>query len=270
MKIAISNIAWQIEEEVEVARIMQSFGIKYVEIAPTKIWQYPLEATDAEIDAYKSFWQSRDIQIVALQALLFGRTDLTIFENKEKRQETFNYLSETIRLASKLGAKILVLGAPKNRKVGNLNKKEVEEIAIPFFHDLGEIACSYKTTLCIEPNPSIYGCDFITNSQQGLELVDRTNSNGFKLHLDAAGMTLSEEEIEPAIALSFPHLCHFHISEPDLNPIGEGGVTHQLFGKTLASLNYQGCVSIEMKAQNYDANILNVTKALEIAINYYG
>ena len=53
MKIAISNIAWQIEEEPAIANLLQQLNIKGVEIAPTKIWQNPLTTTDAEIKKYR-------------------------------------------------------------------------------------------------------------------------------------------------------------------------------------------------------------------------
>ncbi|MEY3826102.1 MAG: hypothetical protein RLZZ148_916 [Cyanobacteriota bacterium] len=98
MKIAISNIAWQIEEEPAIANLLQQLNIKGVEIAPTKIWQNPLTATDAEIKKYREFWQGYGIEIVAMQALLFGRNDLTIFESKEKRQATLSYLYIFIKL----------------------------------------------------------------------------------------------------------------------------------------------------------------------------
>ena len=83
-------------------------------------------------------------------------------------------------------------------------------------------------------------------------------------------MTLSEEEIQPALKQSFCRLCHFHISEPSLAPLGEGGVDHQTFAKTLTNLKYEGWTSIEMRAQNPDSNRLHVTRALETAIKYYG
>lgn len=205
-----------------------------------------------------------------MQALLFGRPDLTIFQDAQKRQETFEYLSGMIELGSKLGARVLVFGSPKNRRIGNLDWQEAEEIALAFFYDLGEVAVKHGIMFCIEPNPTAYNCDFITNSQQGLELVSKTDSKGFGLHLDAAGMTLSQEAIEIALKQAVNRLCHFHISEPYLGQVGEGKVDHQKFGNTLANLNYENWKSIEMKAQNPDSNHLNVIQGLETAIQYYG
>lgn len=109
----------------------------------------------------------------------------------------------------------------------------------------------------------------MTNSQQGLELVTRVNSKGFGLHLDSAGMTLSEENIEVALTNAIDKLCHFHISEPYLGQVGDNLVNHPIFAKTLRSLNYQHWVSIEMKTQHPTDNISAVTKALKSAIAVY-
>lgn len=270
MKIAISNIAWHPHEEEAIADLMQQFGISGVEIAPTKICASPLEATPSELSEYRLFWRDRGIQIVALQALLYGRPDLTIFESTEQRQETIAYLGKIVELASQLGAGVLVFGSPKNRAVGNLNPQEIAEISLDFFSQVGEIADRHGVKFCIEPNPPHYHCDFINTSDEGLALVKSVARPGFGLHLDAAGMTLSEENIESAIARSISQVCHFHISEPDLAPIGTGGVEHLRFANALRQENYSGWSSIEMKAQKANYNIENVKKAIDLARNYYG
>lgn len=269
MKIAISNIAWQLEEEETIANIMQDLNIKGVEIAPTKIWNQPLFATDDEIKSYRNFWASKNIEIVSLQALLFGRNDLTIFDDHNTRKATLNYLKEIINLGSKLGAKVFVFGSPKNRNIGNLKVEEAQEIAQEFFYNLGEFALEKGVIFCIEPNPTIYNCNFVTNSHQGLELVTKVNSKGFGLHLDSAGMTLSEENIEPALTNAIDKLCHFHISEPYLGQVGDNQVNHPIFAQTLRSLNYPHWVSIEMKTQHPTDNVSAVTKALKSAIAVY-
>lgn len=269
MKIAISNIAWQLEEEETIANIMQSFNIEGVEIAPTKIWNNPLNASDEEIKSYRDFWGSKNIKIVALQALLFGRNDLTIFDDNNIRKATLDYLKGIIELGSKLGARVLVFGSPKNRNIGNLTIEEAQIIAQEFFYNLGEFAFQNGVIFCIEPNPTIYNCNFVTNSQEGLELVMKVNSKGFGLHLDSAAMTLSEENIEPALRNSLDKLCHFHISEPYLGQVGDNQVNHPIFAQTLSSLNYPHWKSIEMKAQHPHDNVSAVTKALESAIAVY-
>jgi sugar phosphate isomerase/epimerase len=175
-----------------------------------------------------------------------------------------------IELGSQLGVSVLVFGSPKNRNIGHLKPKQAEEIAIAFFADLGQVAVKYGIKFCLEPNPTVYGCNFINNSEQGYSFVTQVNSEGFGLHLDAACMTLSQEKIQPALAKAIEKLSHFHISEPNLNILGEGNINHQIFAATLKNLNYPGWKSVEMIAKHSDNNLADVTKALEIAIRYYG
>ena len=168
--------------------------------------------------AYRREWESRGLSIVAMQALLFGRLDLTLFDDASTRAATREYLTGIIRLGGQLGAKALVFGSPKNRKVGSLSRAVAEEIACEFFHALGEVALEHGTALCVEPNPAVYACDFITTAREGLELVHKVGSRGFCLHLDAGGITLSQEPIDDALKESMRVARHFHASEAQLAP----------------------------------------------------
>ncbi len=270
MKIAISNIAWRREEEEAVAGIMRELAIQGVEIAPSAVWPVPLVVTDADIAGYRRFWESRGIQIVALQALLFGRPDLTIFENAETRRLTFDYLEAMIRLGGKLGAKVLVFGSPKNRRAGSLPPAEIEGIAVPFFGELGRAAKKNDIVFCIEPNPAAYKCDFITTSGAGLELVKKVGVEGFGLHLDAGGMTLSTEPVDSTIHDAVVASSHFHASEVNLAPVGSGSVDHKRFATALSGANYNHWVSIEMRAQQERANLEQVKRALKFVSAVYG
>lgn len=248
MKLAISNIAWQPEDDSRIAESMLEYGFTGVEIAPTKLWKNPLEAEPSSVDSYRAFWNERGITIPSMQALLFGRPDLRIFDDKATRSATLAYLSGIIELGARLGARVLVFGSPKNRSIGNLDRKQAFDIAAEFFGAVGRVAAQHDSIFCIEPNPVAYGCDFVTTSEEGLELVHSVAHPGFGLHLDTAGMTMSKEKIGTALQNAFDDLCHFHISEPDLVPIGTDGVDHKLFSKVLSDLGYEHWYSVEMRS----------------------
>lgn len=269
MKLAISNIAWQQSEEIAVAELLQKYGIRGVEIAPTKIWRSPLDVTPDEIKAYRRLWSNYHVEIVSMQALLFGRPELTIFESDEKRMATLEYLSKIIRFAGELGVTRLVFGSPKNRKVGDLNNTRIEDIAVSFFGNLGKIAKENNCIFCIEPNPTDYGCDFVTNSGDGSSLVRNVDHPGFGLHLDAAGMTLSNENIERSLQSAFDVLRHFHISEPFLEPVTGDAVDHDCFASALQKFGYDQWVSIEMKTRQTGSNLSGVEAALKLARQKY-
>jgi sugar phosphate isomerase/epimerase len=247
LKTAISNIAWNLADDEAVASWMAEAGIRGVEIAPTKVWPKPLAVPPGDVAAYRRFWEERGIRIVAMQALLFGRPDLTLFESEAKRTETLEYLERIMGLAAALGAGPLVFGSPKNRKCSGLAAADVERIGVDFFRRAGDAAVRNGVVLCIEPNPVQYECDYVTNSKAGIELVAKVDHPGFRLHLDAAGMTLSADPLEASILAAAPSLCHFHVSEPFLGAIGKGGVRHDVLASTLRQVGYGGWVSVEMR-----------------------
>lgn len=219
MKLVISNIAWTNEEEVAVAEKLQSLGVKYVEIAPTKKWTDPTSAPAQEIADYKDFWKSYGIEIVAFQSMLFNRPDLKIFESNENRQEALGYLKEFTRLAHDFGTRIMVYGSPKNRQRGEMDIEAANDIAVQFFREIGENAQKLGVKFCIEPNPTAYACDFVVNAQEGIDIVEEVNDKGFGLHLDIAGMTLAGDDVKESIRKAAPLLEHFHISAPMLGQV---------------------------------------------------
>lgn len=271
MNIAISNIAWHPNEEPAVAKALQELGVHHVEIAPTKVWENPTNVTADQIKEYTDFWRAHDIEIVAFQSMLFGRTDLTIFDDDATRQQTKAYLDSFIELAGKMGAGVLVFGSPKNRRVPQGMEDELaESIAEAFFDDLGDTATANHTAFCIEPNPTQYDCNFVTNAAQGKRLVADVANPGFGLHLDAAGMTLAGDDPTQAITNAKEYLRHFHISAPFLEVIEEKEVAHKKMSGALRAINYQGFTSIEMRPGTEGENVARVRAAVAIAQKYYG
>ncbi|MGH9318926.1 MAG: sugar phosphate isomerase/epimerase family protein [Vicinamibacteria bacterium] len=247
MKLAISNIAWPREGDIRVAALMAAHGFGGVEIAPTRVWEQPLEATEKVVREHRRFWNDRGIEVVALQALLFGRPDLVLFESEKARSDMLDHLRGMMRLASWLGAGVLVLGAPKNRKRSGMTASEAERVAVDFFRAAAGSAFETGVVLAIEPNPPQYNCDFITSSREGLDLVREVASPGFGLHLDAAAMTLAGEDPEKAIVDCSGKISHFHASEPSLGPVGAGSVDHGAIAKALRRIEYPSWVSVEMR-----------------------
>ncbi|MNP23771.1 Xylose isomerase-like TIM barrel [compost metagenome] len=204
-----------------------------------------------------------------MQSLLFGQSHLNLFSTVESRNQMLDYLSGIISLAGNLGVKTLVFGSPKNRLVGKLSYKERMEIAAPFFYQLGSFAVKNNVTLCIEPNPIHYGCDFITNTEEALGLIREVNHPGFQLHLDSGALELNDENIYTVIEHSMPYLKHFHISEPYLNLIGSGQTKHREIAIALRSLGYENWISIEMKNSVSPSNIESVERALDYTLETY-
>lgn len=265
MKLAISNIGWHRAENEAVAERMHAHGFAGVELAPGLCFMDPEGATDAEIAAVRAFWETRGISVVALQGLLFGHPELTIFASREHREATRAYLEKIIRLGAGLGAQALVFGAPHNRQRGSLPLEEALPIAVEFFRWLGNIAAAAGTCLCIEPNPSSYGADFIVGAPEALELVQAVGSPGFKLHLDTACAQLAGEDFPERIRKSAGYVRHVHLSEPELAPVRDSEMLRQS-ASALREINYSRWASIEMRALPPPANNLERVEAALAAV----
>jgi sugar phosphate isomerase/epimerase len=179
------------------------------------------------------------------------------------------YLKKIIDLAQKLDLKVLVFGSPKNRFIGDMDKNEAYKIAIEFFKELGEYAYSKDRYFCIEPNAKKYGCDFITNTDEAIELIKDVNSKGFRLHIDSAVMAMNSENIKESLGKALPYAEHFHISEPFLELITSNKTNHEEFAKTLKSLNYDKWVSIEMKNNVLSSNVEAAKRSLDFVTEIY-
>lgn len=245
MNLAISNIAWEQHEDPAILDLLRANNVTGVEVAPTKIWQEWRGASHKEATKYKDMMNSEGFEIPALQAILFAKPELQLF-NRDSHYKFFQHLKLVSELADGFGSKVIVFGAPKNRKRGQCSNTQASKIAIEFFHKASQICGENNCSLALEHNPVEYGCDFITNVRDAKELVEMVNHKNFKLHIDSAGVHMCGGNISDIVKDS-GEFVHYHISEPMLEPIVDGIVNHKDAIDTLKDIGYQGWVSIEMK-----------------------
>ena len=225
MKVAFSNIAWTPHDSPDVLALLRKQSVAGIEVAPTKIWPDWIGATSAAARQYRTWMSDNGFEIPALQAILFGRPDLHLFDPSSE-VALVEHLAHVAVLGEALGARVAVLGAPKQRTRGSLSFEEALERCVPLFRRLGRLFDEHGGCLCIEPNPRRYGCDFIVNAREGVKLVQAVDHPGFALHLDAAGMHLEGDVLAELWPEVHPMLRHFHISEPDLGGFSNPVVPH--------------------------------------------
>ena len=268
MKLAVSNLAWGREQDIAVGAVLLENGFAGIELAPTKYWSDLTKVSGSEIDEVKRSWIERGLSVCALQSLLFGRASASLFGEAAARAEFVEVIGAAIRIAGRLGAKALVFGSPKNRLKGERSTAEAIAECAPVFRELGSLAQRHETKLCVEPNPVAYGCDFITTSDEGALLVEAVGSPGFGLHLDAAGMQLSGEDLAGSIRRHAALISHFHLSAPQLGAVGPGaGIDYSAALEALSSIGFSGWASIEMRPVSESDGTRNVA-AVEAAVEF--
>lgn len=267
MRLAISNIGWEANENQAVYGLMQKYGFTGLEIAPTKIWENPFAATDRQINKLLADLKDLNIEVAAMQALLFGHPELTIFQDKTTRNTTLAYLKRMLDLGRKLNAKSLVFGSPKNRLTAGLAKETVNKIAADFFNELGDYAAKYNIYFCLEPNPKEYGADFLISTAEAIEFVKKLNNPAVKINFDTGTAIINQEDFAADLAANISLIGHFHVSEPFLEVISNK--IQKSVAEFLQKNKYQNWVSIEMKSKYPQSNTINIKKSLSLIRSQY-
>lgn len=245
MKVAISNIAWETHDDPNILKLLTDNHISGIEVAPTKLWPNWERASYKGAKEYRTIMKEQGFELPAMQAILFGKPELQLFD-KTSHTKFLEHLKFVSELANGFGSQILVFGAPKNRRRGQITHSEAMNLAAEFFRKAAEICEMNDCCIGLEHNPVEYGCDFVTNVMDAKELVGLVNNKGFKLHVDSAGLHMCGGNISDMINQA-GEFAHYHISEPMLEPIFGGVVAHKKCIDTLNKLHYRKWISIEMK-----------------------
>ena len=130
MKLSISNIAWDREDDDKVFTLLNKYNFEGVDIAPSIVFDNILDVSDFELNKFKNKISYYKVCIPGMQSLLYQKPKYNMFN--EYRSKTLSYLKKIIELADKLDVKVLVFGSPKNRYIKDLNKKQAYTKAIFF------------------------------------------------------------------------------------------------------------------------------------------
>ncbi len=269
MRLAISNIAWDVAEDETIASLLNHFGVDAIDIAPGKYFPEPVKATDEEITRVKSWWAEHGIEITGMQALLFGTVGLNIFGTQAVQDILLQHLAAVCRIGAGLGATRVVFGSPKNRDRSGLSDQEAMEMAVRFFRRLGDIAQPYDVQICLEPNPTCYGANFMTTSAETAKVVEQIAHPAIKMQLDTGALAINGEDIAVVLQDCASSIGHIHASEPELLTLGDGGAKHTVFAGAIKKYLPNHLVSIEMLATKNEPHTISVKRALAVAIEHY-
>jgi len=267
-KIAISNLAWQKSEDERMFDIMRALGISNLEVSPFRDAATISEARKQFDDEISKQLSRYGIHIVALQSLMFGYPEATLFKDKDIRSRMFEHLVSVLEFSNRVGSTVIVFGSPKNKIRGKLSHNEAIDIAKDFFKKLADQAKAFNVTFCIEPTPSIYGANFICSTQEAIDFVKAIGHKSLKINLDIGSSILNNEKIEKIITNNIEYIGHLHVSEPYLKTIKLNHYFHRGITQALKSSNYKGIISIEMLSSG-KPDIKNISEILSFVKNTY-
>lgn len=269
MNISISNIAWDIKDDDAVCSLLQRHQIRAIDIAPGKYFPDPKTASDKDILAVRSYWESQGISLVGMQSLLFGTQGLNLFDEQSVQQEMLEHLQAVSHVAAGLGITRLVFGSPKNRYRPDISDEETRAIAHHFFTLLGDMAREEGVVICLEPNPECYGANFMTSSAETAEMVRLINHSAIKMQLDTGAIAINHENVAQVISVNEDIIGHVHLSEPNLIPLGRSEVNHADVAAVLNRLLPQRIATIEMLVPKNENALTTIDESLSFVTKLY-
>lgn len=241
MKLSISNIAWDTENDHKIYALMQQYGYTGLEIAPTRIFpKHPYKNLKEAACWAENIYSQNGFVISSMQSVWYGREE-HLFGTLKERQILLAYTKEAVDFAAAIRCKNIVFGCPKNRV---LPKGMDPECAVSFFKEIGDYAAVRETVIGMEANPAVYHTNYINRTEDAFELVECVGSKGFQLNLDVGTMIHNGETVD-VLKERVQHISHVHISEPGLGLIQKRQIHKQLY-EILHANDYKGYLSVEM------------------------
>lgn len=269
MRLAISNIAWEVAEDEAVAALLARFGVDAIDVAPGKYFPEPRNASADDIAKVREWWARRGIEITGMQALLFGTAGLNVFGSVASQEAMLAHLDAVCRIGAGLGATRVVFGSPRNRDRSELDDEQASAQATAFFRRLGDIAQGHGVVICLEPNPPCYGANFMTDSAETVRIVEQVAHPAIKMQFDTGALAINCEDPENVLERCAAHIGHVHASEPDLVPLGDGRTDHARMYAALVRHVPGHVVTIEMVAAKNEPHLAAIERALGVAAGAY-
>lgn len=249
MKLSISNLAWNNEDNKKVYEYLSKKQFSGIEIAPTKLFPVsPYTHIDEAVEYFNTLKTNYGLSVSSMQSIWYGQIG-NIFISSDDRLKLQNYTISAIDFASRIGCKNLVFGNPKAR---NKSKANTDADVYGFFKTISDYAFQQNTCVSLEPNPVIYNTNFINNTMQAFEFCNNSGCNHLRVNVDLGTVIYNNEPfnwVEENINL----VNHIHISEPYLKKI-EKRELH----KRLKALDYSKYISIEMGLQESIEDVFDV------------
>lgn len=269
MRLSISNIAWDPSEDESIATLLKKHAINAIDVAPSKYFPAVEAATAADLVRVRGWWADRNIEIVGMQALLFGTSGLNLFGGPDVQDAMLRHLKAICMIGAGLGATRLVFGSPKNRDRRGFDDAGAAECAASFFRRLGDIAQAHGVTICLEPNPPRYGANFMTTAAETASVVTMVAHPAIAMQLDTGGALLAGEDVTAIVDRYSSLIGHIHASEPDLVPLGDGGIRHEAAAAAIKRRLPHHIVTIEMVAPPSETRLGSIDGALKTAVAAY-
>ncbi len=244
---AICNETFQDWPHEKVCAFVAATGYTGLELAP---FTFAPRITD--LTAERRTWIRRTAETNGLSIIgwhwLLAKTEGFMITSPDAavRQRTGAYIAELARACRDVGAEILVLGSPLQRRIPDgATRQQAEDYAIACLEHCLPALEQNNVYLCLEPLAPAE-TDFMQTAAEGKALMDRLAHPFVRLHLDVKAMSSEAQPIPDVIRAFAPWMKHFHANDANRRGPGFGNTDFKPIFQALKDVNYAGWVSVEV------------------------
>tara|TARA_B110000483_G_scaffold104594_1_gene127620 strand:+ start:3580 stop:5172 length:1593 start_codon:yes stop_codon:yes gene_type:complete len=261
-KLCVSNICVNQIHQLQFASILKLFGIKNIQIAPTKLIQTWDNLENLDLNIYRNL----DLNIYAFQSITFTLNELNIF-NKATIEKLYNHLIKIINVAEKNNVSVLVFGCPRNRKFLD-EKLDNNKTFIDFFKRIGDYLNDKNVKICLENNSKIYNCNFINTIQECSYLVREINKDNIKMMVDLGNAVMEKDEWY-YLKKDMDIIYNIDVAHENMRDFSEVHESNEIFNFVLKKNNYDKIINLEMLIKDGNNELDILIKSLNNFIDIY-
>ena len=242
MKFGVNTWVWVSPfgtEHMDLLEKARTMGFDSIEIAAEN-WEL------IDIPGLRARIRECELEVTVCGA--FGPTRDLVSDDPDIREQAFRYIEQSIVNTERLGGSVfagpLYSAVGKARLVAPDQRKAETDRFADAMARLVRMAADHGVTLGLEPL-NRFETDFANTAAQAVGLVDLIGHPNLGVHLDTFHMGIEEKSMADAILLAGGRLKHFHACENDRGAPGSGLVPWETVRQALASIGYQGHMTIE-------------------------
>ncbi len=206
-------------------------------------------AFQANLDKMKQL----DAKIISCINFIPG--ELTITGPETKHDEILKWAETALRRAKMAGIQRIVFGSGRARKVPDgFDKQQATQQFVDLCRKLGPMAQRQEVMIVIEPL-NTGETNLINSLEEGVEIVKAVNHPNVRLLCDIYHMMRENEPADEIIKYG-SYIRHCHIAEKETRTApGTAGDDFTPYFRALKTINYDGCLSIECKWNDFGKQI---------------
>ncbi len=245
---AMCNEAFEHTPFPESCRTLRTAGYTGIEIAPFTLSEDPRDFTPGQRRECRQTIRDEGLDFIGLHWIMMSPKGLhATTPDAALRARSWDHVAHLIDLCADLGDDcVLVFGSPKQRSTtGGISVADATRHYVDGFANLAPHAVDRGVSLLVEALPCGQS-DVVTSLDEAAAIVKEIDSPGVRTMFDVHNAVDETEDHSALIEKHFSLIRHVHVNEMDGRAPGTGDYDFRRLLETLARLNYQHWVSLEV------------------------